>query len=333
MPIETARPTTLDSVRRTLESCSDNPSAFLALNRGNHYFTVPGRDGVVVYRESGRHLVQFGGPFAPAGCYPGLLKAFGEFASAAGKRVVAIQLQRSDARRYADAGYTVNQVGASYAVELGAFTTRGAGFVRLRNKISRARRSGVEVREVAQPDYQAAMAGLDAAWLRGKGRHAKPLEFLVGECGGPAQPHRRLFVAEVGATLVGYISYSPVYGSRAGWLHDLSRRRPDGPPGTMEAINAAAIEVFTGEGAGWLHFGFTPFTGLDPAHEGPEASRWFRWLVGQLARRGSAVYPARTQLAYKAKWAPHAVLPEYVAFSGRASLAGFLHVFKVSNAL
>ena len=25
----------------------------------------------------------------------------------------------------------------------------------------------------------------------------------------------------------GYISYSPVYGSRPGWMHDLSRRQPD----------------------------------------------------------------------------------------------------------
>src|SRR3954463_5665919 len=75
MPIETAGPTTLDSVRRTLESYSDNPSAFLALNSGNRYFTRPGLDGVVVYRSSGRHLVQFGGPFAPAGCYGRLLEA------------------------------------------------------------------------------------------------------------------------------------------------------------------------------------------------------------------------------------------------------------------
>jgi lysylphosphatidylglycerol synthetase-like protein (DUF2156 family) len=101
----------------------------------------------------------------------------------------------------------------------------------------------------------------------------------------------------------------------------------------MEAINAAAIEVFRAEGAPWLHFGFTPFTGLSPAHEHAGASRWFRWLVGQLATRGAAVYPAATQLAYKQKWAPHAVLPEYVAFSGGASLNGFLQVFRASNAL
>jgi lysylphosphatidylglycerol synthetase-like protein (DUF2156 family) len=159
------------------------------------------------------------------------------------------------------------------------------------------------------------------------------LEFLVGEYGGPVQPDRRLFVGLLDAELVGYISYSPVYGSRPGWLHDLSRRRTDGPPGIMEAINTTAIGTFQAEGAGWLHFGFTPFTGLDPAVEVGTSSTWFRWLIGQLAARGAAVYPARTQLAYKEKWAPHAVLPEYVAFSGKASLPAFLSVFTVSNAL
>ena len=62
------------------------------------------------------------------------------------------------------------------------------------------------------------------------------------------------------------------------------------------------------------------------------ASRWFAWLVRQLAARGAAVYPAATQLAYKEKWAPHAVIPEYVAFQGRASLYGFLQVFNAANA-
>jgi lysylphosphatidylglycerol synthetase-like protein (DUF2156 family) len=159
------------------------------------------------------------------------------------------------------------------------------------------------------------------------------LQFLVGEYGGPLQRHRRLFVGQIGGELVGYISYSPVYGGKPGWLHDLSRRLPGGPPGIMEVINSAAIEVFRSENVPWLHFGFTPFTGLDPDLEVETSSRWFRWLVGQLGRRGAAVYPAQSQLTYKNKWAPQAVLPEYIAFSGRASAGGFLGVFKAANAL
>jgi lysylphosphatidylglycerol synthetase-like protein (DUF2156 family) len=320
-----------DSVHSLLVHCSDNPSAFLALNGGNRYFAWPGLDGVVVHRESGRHLVQFGAPFGPERA--ALLHRFTEHARARGRRVVAVQLQRSDVDLYVAAGYTVNQVGASYAVDLTAFTLRGSRFVRLRNKISRATRAGVEVAEVAFDPWRERVAELDRVWLRAKGGHARPLEFLVGQHGGAAQRHRRLFVATVAGELAGYISYSPAYGTRPGWLHDLSRRDPGGPPGVAEAINAAAVDVFRAEGAPWLHFGFTPFTGLDPACEHPGASRWFRWLAGQLAVRGAAVYPAATQLAYKRKWAPHVVLPEYVAFSRGASVAGFVQIFRAANAL
>jgi lysylphosphatidylglycerol synthetase-like protein (DUF2156 family) len=323
----------LAPVSAAIQRHADNPSAFLALNKGNSYFTAPGLDGVVVYRPCGARLVQFGGPFAAQDSYRELLEAFTAFARSEGKRVVAIQLQAADAVRYADAGFSVNQVGASYVVDLGKFTLRGTAFMRLRNKISRALRSGLTVTEVNQADWHDRMLELDSKWLRSKGKHAKPLEFLVGECGGPAQRDRRLFVGHIGGELAGYISYSPVYGSQPGWLHDVSRRLPNGPPGILETINKTAIETFQAEGVPWLHFGFTPFTGLDPGLEVSTSSRWFRWLVEQLARRGAAVYPARTQLAYKRKWAPHTVLPEYVAFSGRASLAGFLSVFKVSNAL
>ncbi len=320
-----------DSVHSAIAAHADNPSAFLALNSGNQYFTAPGLDGVVVYRRSGRYLVQFGAPFGPDRA--ALLRAFTSFARAARRRVVAIQVQASDVDIYAGQGYTVNQIGASYAVDLAAFTLRGSRFVRLRNKISRATRGGLAVAEVPQAGWAARMAELDAEWLAGKGRHAKPLEFLVGEYGGPAQAHRRLFAGTIDGELAGYISYSPAYGTRPGWLHDLSRRRPSGPPGVMEAINATAIDAFRAEGAPWLHFGFTPFTGLSPELEHPGASGWFRRLVVLLSRRGAAVYPAATQLAYKHKWAPHAVLPEYVAFSDGAGLGAFLQVFRAANAL
>jgi hypothetical protein len=37
----------------------------------------------------------------------------------------------------------------------------------------------------------------------------------------------------------------------------------------MEAINSTAIETFNSEAAGWLHFGFTPFTSLHPEIRAP----------------------------------------------------------------
>ncbi|MFI6347326.1 DUF2156 domain-containing protein [Streptomyces sp. NPDC050560] len=320
----------LEAIRT--HTASENPSSFLALNSGNSMFTVPGADGVVVYRRTGRWAVQFGGPFAAEDDYDTLLDAFRSHVRDEGLGLVGVQLQRGDAEHYARRGFTVNQIGASWAVSLAEFTLRGTRFMQLRNKISRAHRNGLTIQEVDAGDVRDAVATIDKAWLGAKGG-AHELEFLVGQIGGAAQAHRRLFVGAIDGAPVAYISYSPVHGSRAGWMHDLSRRIPEGSPGLMEAINAHAIEVFRAEGVAWLHFGFTPFTGLDSGYELDGHSSAFQWLTRALWAEGAALYPAQTQLSYKQKWAPDVVIPEYVAFDGpAASLPGFAHVFRACNA-
>ncbi|MFF9904093.1 bifunctional lysylphosphatidylglycerol flippase/synthetase MprF [Streptomyces olivaceus] len=320
----------MPSVLDTLAAHSDNPSSFLALNSGNTYFHDDRFEGACAYRTSGRYVLQFGGPFTAAEDRARLLEAF---TAHAGRRLVAVQLQRADAELYAVQGFTVNQIGASYAVDLGRFTLRGSPFVRLRNKISRARRAGLEVTEVLDGDDCADLDRIDQCWLRKKGRHVKELRFLVGQRTGELQRHRRLFVGRIDGEAVGYINYSPVYGSRPGMLHDLSRRRPDAPPGVMEALNATVMERLTADGAGWLHFGFTPFTGLDPQHELPGASAMFSRFARFLAEHGDAVYPAASQLEYKQKWAPHAVLAEYIAFRGRPRPGAVWQLLRATNAL
>lgn len=321
----------LSAVR--MNTHADNPSAFLAVNEGNSYFTEPGLAGVVVYRAVGKFLVQLGGPFAPADSYVQLLLAFREFAHSQDRKIVGIQLQRADAEFYANNGFTVNQIGASYAVDLNRFDLHGIRFMRLRNKIARAHKAGLVVSEASLDDWHDAMRALDHVWLSSKGDHVRQLEYLVGQYGGEMQQHRRLFVGTIDGSLAGYISYSPVYGTRPGWMHDLSRRIPGKLPGIMEAINKTAIDTFIGEGIDWLHFGFTPFAGLDDAVELPAYSRGFNTLMRLLWQHGEAVYPARTQLAYKEKWAQHVILPEYIAFDGPADIAGFVHVFRAAGAL
>lgn len=311
---------------------ADNPSSFLAVNEGNSYLHLPQVPGVIVYRPTGRYLVQFGGPFAPKEARPALLRAFLDLAAGQGREIVAIQLQGADAPEYLDEGFTVNQIGGSYALRLDTFSLRGTAFMQLRNKIARAMRSGLEVSEAELPAWHAAMKELDTGWLGAKGG-ARPLDFLVGQYGGRYQHLRRLFVGVHGARLIGYISYSPVYGSRPGWMHDLSRRQPDSPPGVMEAINKVAIEKFQAEGVPWLHFGYTPFSALSAAAEFPGYSRAFHWCMKELWANGGHIYPAQTQYAYKDKWRQDVILPEYIAFQHGASIPALVHVFRACNAV
>ena len=314
-----------------LQRYADNPSAFLALNEGNEYFRAASLDGYVCYREHGKRWIQFGGPFTEQATRAQLQRGFLDHAHASGRRVVGVQLQRADAELFAEMGLTVNQVGASYAVELASHSLRGKKFVRLRNKISRALRAGLEI-EVADPEVVAGdIEHIDRRWLHEKGKHTKELSFLIGEIGGPWQPLRKLFVGRIAGEPIAYISYAPVFGSRPGWLHDLSRRMPDCPPGVMEAINAHAIDHIKERDAAWLHFGFTPFTTLDDSYRLPTVSNAAAKIITLLAEHGDRVYPAKSQLEYKLKWNPTAVLPEYFAFDGGISPRSLWSVLRVTN--
>jgi lysylphosphatidylglycerol synthetase-like protein (DUF2156 family) len=230
-----------------------------------------------------------------------------------------VQLQAPDTAEYLDAGFTINQMGASYALRLETFSLHGTAFMQLRNKIARAVRSGLEISEVPLEPWYQAMKELDAAWLTTKGG-AKPLEFLVGQYGGRYQHMRRLFIGQNNGRVIGYISYSPVYGSRPGWMHDLSRRQPDSPPGVMEAINKVAIDEFRGEGVEWEHFGFTPFTALSPERQFPGYSRAFHWFMAEFWANGNQIYPA--SWAGRLGRGPRSAPPWSCSRSSRSTRAG-----------
>ncbi|KOU38729.1 bifunctional lysylphosphatidylglycerol flippase/synthetase MprF [Streptomyces sp. WM6378] len=313
-------------------SASENPSSFLAVNEGNSYFTLPGRPGVIVYRPAGDYMVQFGGPFAPDDSYADLLQAFTEYTRRNDRKLAAIQLQKRDADIYARHGFTVNQVGASYAVDLTTHTLAGSRYMQLRNKISRALRSGLTIIEADYEQWQDGVRDINTRWLPLKGEGARPLEYLVGQTGGEMQKHRRLFIGHIEGQAIGYVSYSPVYGTNEGWMHDLSRRLPESPAGVMEAINKAAIDVFCEEGVPWLHFGFTPFTSLSEDREVQGHSLGFKWLMHYLWEN-QVVYPASSQLAYKQKWNQSLVLTEYAAFPGKSSAEGFVNIWRAANAM
>lgn len=328
----------VDAVAGVLARRAENPSAFLALNDGTQHFTVDGVDGVIAYQLAGRRtIVQLGGVFADPADQALLLNAFLDFAHVNKRKVVAVQLMKADAELYATQGFTANQLGADYARDLAGFSLKGKKHMQLRNKVSRARRAGVsvvEVDETTSTQLLDGLDGLDRLWLRSKGRHVKELTLMVGQRGGAAQSHRRLFVAvdEAGAAL-GYVSFSPVYGTQQGWLHDLSRRLPDAPPGVLELIVVTAVEKFQAEGASHLHFGFTPFTSLSADHEVTGASGITARILKFLAAHGSAIYPAADQLAYKQKWGLDLVQPEYIAFQGGISLRSVWALLRVTSAV
>jgi lysylphosphatidylglycerol synthetase-like protein (DUF2156 family) len=214
-------------------------------------------------------------------------------------------------------------MGLSYTLDLASFNTRGAKFMKLRNKVARASRAGIEVRELGReqaltPEIRQSFDRITWAWVRAKGRHKKLCEFLVGEIDAIQEDGTRCFLALCENRVIAFITYVPSYGRLCGLMHDLSRRQPDSPPGVMELINLTAIQRFQAEGVRHLNFGLTPFAGV--ADQLGSHSPLVARVVALLSRYGSVLYPASSQAAYKLKWDPQIIEPEYFAFQGRFRL-------------
>jgi len=275
-----------------------HPSGFLALSPRNQRFAVEGVDGFVAYRDHGRHRFAFGGV---ASREPDvLLRHFVAASEAARRRVVAVQVRAEQVGLFRSAGFCVNQLGSSFSLSLERFSLAGGARMKLRQKVKRARSLGLRVREWHGDLGE--LESISVAWLQEKG--GRQLDFLVGEL----RPEgRRIFVAEAERPIA-FITYVP---APDGWLHDLTRRVPEAPPGAMELCNFMAIERFREEGARWLHFGFTPFVVDEREPQG--GSRILGWLIRALHRWGAALYPAQSQTAYKLKWAPEVIEREWVA--------------------
>lgn len=293
----------------------DHPSGYLALSERNQKFVADGIAGFIAYRRQGKHLWMFGGVHSAPQDAGALLDRFLEFASRQRRRVGAVQVRAGQAQLFASRGFTVNQMGTTYATSLAGYSFGGGQKMQLRNKINRARRLGLTVVELGKEvprssEWFARLEQISARWLEGKGK--KELDFMVGEIGGRSDGDRRIFlVLDAQQNPVAFISYVPVWGKEPGYLHDLTRKIPEAPTGAMELCNAAAIERFQAEGVKYLHFGFTPFI-VDP-----EPARWASGLVHRLIRwlhsYGQKLYPADSQAAYKLKWGTDFVEREYLA--------------------
>jgi Phosphatidylglycerol lysyltransferase, C-terminal len=302
--------------RNVMTEVLGHPSGYLALTGRNEVFVSRGIPGFVAYRKQGKHLWMFGGVHAKSQYAGELLDRFLKFAAREGLRPAAIQVRQDQVDLFADRGFTVNQLGSTFAVSLAEFSMAGGPKMQLRNKIKRARNLGLKVVEIGKDVPRDAvwfekLAEISARWLAAKGK--KELDFMVGEVGGPDDNDRRIFLVLNGEEKpVAFISYVPVWGNeRPGYLHDLTRRIPNVPPGAMELCNAEAIERFRAEGVKYLHFGFTPFIVDDKA--GHTANRLLHRTIGWLRRFGQKLYPADSQMAYKTKWGTDVVEREYVA--------------------
>lgn len=324
------------SVLDLLRRHGDHPSGFLALDPGNEVFLDD--DGFVAYRRSGRNRFVFGGPVAAATDEGPVFDRFLADAARARHRVVAVQVPQRSVELFARRGFLLNQLGSTYAVDLGRATLDGPAMRKPRQGVRRGERAGGEVLEVGVDIPWTAELGeqldaVDARWLGQGGKAAKPLRFMVGGRHPDLSDVRRLFVVRHAGRVIGYSQCVPAFGSRPGWLYDLNRLEP-GSPDVGDLQVWSVLRRLQAEGAAWFHLGFTPFAELDPAPPGTAPrSRVGDHLLRLLTRHGERLYPTAGAVAWKRKWQPVTVEPEFIAFPGRLRWRAAVRLLRVTNVL
>lgn len=332
------RPMKKDKMILLMEKFGHHASLNLVFNKDTSIFCCPGINGFIPYRDDGSCLFIFSGVVAREEERAALLDKLLDFARKESRCVACVQLRNEQAKLFEGRGFSVNQMGCSYTQDISNFSLRGTAFMSLRNKLKRASRSGVTVKEMARDvpldeHARGQLSAITSRWLASK-KQSKLLSFMVGELDPNDLGNVRIFAAFKNDEIIAYISYVPSYLPGRGYMHDLTRRLAEVPPGTMELINVTAIERFVEEGADYLAYGFTPFCGISADFDSFESrNKLLSYIVKKLEKHGKRLYPAISQVEYKRKWKPTKTDPEYFAVYGGFKMRYLFRLLRITNAI
>lgn len=280
-----------------------NATAYQILNPGiAHWFAAAG-DAVVGYVDHAGVRVVAGAPVCAAPRLLDVVAEFGDSARQAGRRVCYFGAGDRLERELAPTGqWSAASLGAQPSWDPGTWPDVVRRRKSLRAQLNRARNKQVRVTEWAAPDegQRAQLRGCLAEWLACRG--LPPLHFLVEPDTLGHLADRRLFAAERGGTLVGFLVASPV-PARGGWLIEQIIRADAAPNGTAELLIDAAMRGTAASGARYVTLGLSPLS----AHASFDERRmplWLRLVLRWVRAHARRFYDFDGLDRFKSKFAP-----------------------------
>lgn len=291
------------------------------LGEDKYVFDPADSDGLVVYGMAGRTAVVLGDLIGPGEEATPLLAEFIDRCRKLDRIPVVYQASAAGRRYLAEAGFRTFKVGEEAIVDLTTFDLAGSRRANLRHTITRCKRDGVQVRWFPDglPLEEARLAdeltAIDAAWRRQAGPQ---MGFTISQFERPALTWLPVSIAvDPAGHALGFTTYRRT-GADRGWVLDLMRRVPDGPPGVVEACIAEAAAGFKAAGATSLSLGLAPLAGLD-VRNGPLEER----LLERGGRFVQRWYDVKGLAFFKNKFDPTWV-PRYGAIRHRRDLIAFV---------
>ena len=202
-------------------------------------------------------------------------------------------------------GYSTVVLGAQPTWNPAYWPEIPARFPSVRSQMSRARNKGVRVSEwlPERASHDVRLHRCLERWLQG--RRLPALHFLVE----PNTLHdligRRIFVAERGEDVIGFINASPV-PARSGWLVEQFVRSDRAPNGTIELLLDHMMRAVAESGASYVTMGLVPLRTSTSDTSVSQNPAWLRTVLAFVRLHGRRFYNFDGLERFKTKFRPHA---------------------------
>ncbi len=237
-----------------------NATAYQIINPGITHWFAAGNDAVIGYVLRCGVRVVAGAPVCALERLPAVVAEFEHQARRAGERVCYFGAEaRMEQLCAGDTARSMVLLGAQPAWQpahwAGIISTRAS----LRAQLARARNKDVRVTEWAteRATGNAELRRCLAEWLATRG--LPPLHFLIEPQTLQRLFDRRVFVAQRGNSVVGFLVASPV-PTRSGWLVEQNVRGHSAPNGTAELMIDTAVRAMNADAADYVTLGLAPLS-------------------------------------------------------------------------
>jgi len=285
-------------------------SAYQILNPGISHWFSGRRDAVVGFVEYGGFRIVAGAPVCAEARLADVIDEFERDARTQGLRLCYFGAEAALASHLTGLGrHSRIRLGAQPVWNPADWQSCVAGHASLRAQFHRAHNKGVTVREwsTGGPLADAGLRHCLDDWLAARG--APPMHFLVEPQTLGLLLDRRLFVAERGARIIGFLVASPV-PRRRGWLIEQIIRGTGAVNGTSELLVDTAIRTLAQGGSEFVTLGLSPLSTRGPVGQIPTAL-WLRVLLGWLRAHTRRFYNFEGLDSFKAKLRPESWEPLY----------------------
>jgi phosphatidylglycerol lysyltransferase len=291
------------------------------LGSDKHRTQAPG-GAVIVFGRYGRYRIAIGDPIGPPGSETVAWAAFIARRRARHETAAVYQASHGSRDDLIALGLRPFCVGHEAIVDLATFDLTGSRRANLRHTVTRARKGHVSFRfyraGIPASDLGSLvgpLTELDHRWSSDAGPR---LGFTIGVF-DPAELDRLAIAIATDAqgTPIAFTTYRST-GVDGGWVLDLLRRDPGGPPGALEGSIAEAASGLRGAGASTLSLGLAPL-----ARIGEESAPVEERILARLGSMVRPLYDVRGLAFFKGKFDPRWE-PRYIGTARRRDLPGLV---------